>query len=160
MFGIEERPLNDLTNDLNADSNEGIDGEISINTPDVDPLRGLDNLPNNVIDASNQMVRTCLTAEEEKSNKFILTGRGGIPNNPTESVIGDATISAQWLTLPETATQLSEAETTIENYQPTEIVEAKGWIINRDGKVILTATANNHSVTIPWLVPNSCNDFR
>jgi filamentous hemagglutinin family protein len=159
IFGLEERPLNNLTNDINASSEFGLDGEISINTPDTDPLRGLDNLPNNFVDASTQMVSSCLTAEEEKSNKFILTGRGGIPSNPTESVQGDATLSAEWLTLPETTTQLSEAKTTIKTYQPTEIVEAKGWIIKPDGTVVLTAKANSAD-NLPWgFIPSGCQNI-
>ncbi len=35
LFGIEERPLNDITNDINASSEFGLDGTISIFTPDI-----------------------------------------------------------------------------------------------------------------------------
>ena len=162
LFGIEERSLNDLTNDLNASSEFGLDGDISINTPDVDPLRGLDNLPGDMIEASTEMVSSCLTAEEEKYNKFILTGRGGIPSNPEETVRGDATLPAQWLTLPDTTQESEEIEPEKPQSQEStpEIVEAKGWMINAEGNVVLTATANDNTpIIVPWLIPPNCDSL-
>ena len=39
LFGIEERPLNDVTNDINASSEFGLDGTVSIFTPDINTLQ-------------------------------------------------------------------------------------------------------------------------
>ncbi|MEL6909558.1 MAG: filamentous hemagglutinin N-terminal domain-containing protein, partial [Cyanobacteria bacterium J06598_4] len=45
LLGIEERPLNPFTNDINASSEFGLDGDISIDTPDINPLQGAAELP-------------------------------------------------------------------------------------------------------------------
>ncbi len=39
LFGIQERPLNPLTNDLNASSEFGLDSEVSIVTPDINKIQ-------------------------------------------------------------------------------------------------------------------------
>ncbi|GAB4551079.1 MAG: hypothetical protein Tsb0014_45450 [Pleurocapsa sp.] len=151
-----------LDSEITASSELGVDGIVKINTPDVDPISGLDNLPSNVIDASTQMVNSCLTAEEEKYNKFILTGRGGIPSNPEETVRGDATLPAQWLTLPDTTedSEKVKPEKPQSKESTPQIVEAKGWIINAEGNVVLTATANDNTpIIVPWLIPPNCDSL-
>ncbi|MBW4533099.1 MAG: hypothetical protein KME09_04105 [Pleurocapsa minor HA4230-MV1] len=50
IFGIEERPLNDFTNDINASSEaSGFDGTVNINTSDINPVQGATELPSNTI---------------------------------------------------------------------------------------------------------------
>ena len=161
LFGIDARsstPAND-TNDIDASSEFGLDGEVAINTPDIDPTRGLDNLPANIVDASRLITRNCLSTGDEQLNEFVITGRGGLPNNPNELLSGDATISADWVSLPETNTNkaynpLKQTTAALEN----PIIEAKGWKVKPDGTVVLVAE-NNSPDTIPWLNSHSCNSF-
>ena len=166
LFGLAERsstPPNS-TNDIDASSEFGLDGDISIDTPDVDPARGLEKLPTDIVDASRLITRTCLGGgDSDELNEFVVTGRGGIPSNPNESLPGDATLSAEWLTLPETTRDSRELPMREESSQSEksmpQIVEAKGWVINTDGNVVLTATANTPQLSVPWLVPNACSNF-
>ncbi|MDJ0573245.1 MAG: S-layer family protein, partial [Pleurocapsa sp. MO_192.B19] len=165
LFGLAERsstPPNS-TNDIDASSEFGLDGDISIDTPDVDPARGLENLPTDIVDASRLITRTCLGGgDSDELNEFVVTGRGGIPSNPNESLPGDATLSAEWLTLPETPRNSRELPMREESSQSEksmpQIVEAKGWLINADGNVVLTAAANTPQLSVPWLVPNVCHN--
>ncbi|HEY9659314.1 MAG TPA: S-layer family protein, partial [Allocoleopsis sp.] len=61
LFGIEARDRPTNFSDITASSELGVQGTININTPDVDPSRGLTELPEDVVDASNQIAQTCPT---------------------------------------------------------------------------------------------------
>jgi filamentous hemagglutinin family protein len=160
LFGIEARstvPPND-TNDIDASSQFGLNGNIAIQTPDVDPTRGLDNLPNSLVDASRLITRNCLSGTESQLNQFVVTGRGGLPSNPNQILSGDATLSPEWLSLPDTNTK-TESITPLPSLASTtasRIVEAKSWRVKADGTVILVAESNSSSFTIPWLDSQHC----
>ena len=89
LFGIEERSLNPITNDINASSDFGLQGEISVNTPEVDPTSGLIELPETVADASDQISQN--PCEQGIGSEFIITGKGGLPPNPNETLNSDET---------------------------------------------------------------------
>lgn len=74
-------------------------GSIELNTPDVDPSRGLVELPVNLVDASQQIAQGC-TPRRGQSNSFVVTGRGGMPLSPSEPLRQRAVIT-QWVTLDE-----------------------------------------------------------
>ena len=161
LFGIESRlatPPNE-TNDVDASSQFGLDGEISIETPDVDPARGLDNLPDNVVDASRLITRNCLNREAQQPNEFIVTGRGGLPLNPEGTLSSEATLSAEWVNLPETATKsdrnLGDSQQVVSDSQ--EVVEAQGWRVKPDGTVVLVASRNDAATDDVWLDGYSCD---
>jgi filamentous hemagglutinin family protein len=157
LFGIEARlatPPND-TNDLDASSQFGLDGNISLETPDVDPARGLENLPTNLVDASGLITSNCLGSGDARLNEFVITGRGGLPNNPNELLLGDATLPADWVSLPDdTQTKFLTPNKPVTSTNP--IVEAKSWKLKPDGTVVLVAESNAPSLIIPWLNSNSC----
>ena len=153
LFGIKERPLNDITNDINASSDVGLDGDISINTPDVDPIRGLTKLPANVIDASQQITQGCTPQE---SGQFVSTGRGGLPLSPNEPLRGTAVIT-NWVDEPTETTGKVNNQLTrnlAEDKSNSKIIEAQRWIINDRGNVELV-TEPPANPTIPINVP--CN---
>lgn len=80
-------PSSDIT--AISRTNPSLNGQVSINTPDVDPSRGLVNLPTVPLDTEVSQVCQPRTAENQSS--FIITGRGGLPPNPrTEPLNGDA----------------------------------------------------------------------
>ncbi|MCU0537685.1 MAG: hypothetical protein MUD14_27685 [Hydrococcus sp. Prado102] len=87
-----------------------------------------------------------------------MTGRGGIPANPREPLPGEAVLGADWLTLDTEAENNAEVETPSqsENSSPEPIIEAQGWIVDRDGKVILTAQAPTTTPNSPGFAPHSC----
>jgi filamentous hemagglutinin family protein len=161
IFGIEFRenltPLSDIT----ASSEFGSDGVVEINTPGVDPSRGLAELPTNVVDPSTQIAQSCPGsggATASKLSKFIVTGSGGLPASPSEPFRGDAV----WHDLrPLTQQTANQPPRTVEPEESAtkKLVEAQGWVIGTDGKVILTAstptvTPHNSGVT-PILCPGS-----
>ena len=151
LFGIADRPLNPFTNDINASSNFGLQGNIAINTPEVDPTTGLINLPASVGDASDQISQN--PCQQGVGSEFRITGKGGLPPTVNESLNSE---SAQVDLIEPLPQQLSSNEeelngnnsgtssqTTKPSNQPKtpENSPAMGWVFNDRGEVTLTAHA-------------------
>lgn len=147
IFGLEKRRAiqGNGTSDIDASSEFGVSGTVTINTPDVDPSRGLAALPTNVVDPSQQIAQSC-AARGERASRFVATGRGGLPLSPDEPLRGRAIVTPEWVTLD------AEAQTSVNGRQvrgdekmetasspPTEIVEADGWVVDAKGNVVLVA---------------------
>ena len=133
----------------------GLEGDVSIDVLEVNPAQSLTELPSNIVDASRLIAKSCLAGGEE--NEFVVTGRGGLPANPNESLRGDAVLPAEWVTLPSEETRVSQIKQSANLSITEEIVEARGWIIGANGNVILTAAPTpTATIEIPWLIPHSC----
>ncbi len=162
IFGIKERPAISLnnTNDIDASSQFGLNGNISIDILESDPAQSLTELPENIVDGSRLITKSCLAGDEK--NEFVATGRGGLPTNPNESLRGDAVLSAEWLSLEPSTNNLTNRveakDTKALEVNTNKIVEAQGWIIGDNGNVILTAASNPKTTTkLPWFVPHDCS---
>ncbi|MEA5572568.1 filamentous hemagglutinin N-terminal domain-containing protein [Calothrix sp. UHCC 0171] len=96
IFGIEPRAqASDATNDITASSQLGIQGEIAINNPEIDPTKGIIELPNEVVDATNQLSQLCPRGYDafiKPLSSFTITGRDALPLSPLEPLQGTATI--------------------------------------------------------------------
>ena len=157
IFNLQERasfPSN-TTNDLDASSEtEGLDGTVTIDTPDLDPARGLANLPSDLVDGSQLIDRTCLaTAEEEQLNRFVITGRGGLPASPASLLQGETTLSAEWLTLPKMDHELIPPSA---SQKAPEVVEIDSWFWDENGQLVLANKQKKGELKIPWLSNYSC----
>ncbi|MBL1199000.1 MAG: filamentous hemagglutinin N-terminal domain-containing protein [Nostoc sp. GBBB01] len=168
----EKDPNNLPTNDITAFSqqNSSLDGTVQINSPDVDPSKGLTELPTNLVDASQQIAADCGSGAKTGRSSFSHIGRGGTTLDPTQPLMADAVL-ADWITLnPESENRVdgmknrSVAEKR-QSYlphkinsvkEPNEIVEAQGWVMDANGNVVLVAEvppAIPHSSSI---APASC----
>ncbi|MEH2332448.1 S-layer family protein [Nostoc sp.] len=139
IFGI--LPQKSLTekSDITASSELGVSGEVTINSPDTDPSRGLIQLPSNLVDASRQIAQGCTPRGRQNASRFIATGRGGLPQSPNEPLRGRAVITG-WVDLPAQATAITDKSSTASMTKSTDpIVEAQGWIVDANGDVILVA---------------------
>jgi filamentous hemagglutinin family protein len=164
IFGIQFREELTPLSDINASSEFGVNGIVQINTPDIDPSRGLTNLPTEVVDASNQIDQTCSAGREEaRKNEFIVTGRRGMPSNPYEMLSNEQALedihppegfSRRRNSNPDTARSFTSQSTTSNPKPP--IVEAQGWVINDKGQVVLTATASTSTPHNSWLGSATC----
>lgn len=134
LFGLEFRPELTPLSDITASSEFGIDGAIEIEILEFDPTNSLVKLPETLNDSSNQIVAGCPL---DTGANFTVTGRGGLPPNPRQSVTEEIILQAF-----ETGTGESDVITT-ENTQPA-IVEAQEWIVNERGKVELVASSMNN----------------
>jgi filamentous hemagglutinin family protein len=128
--------------DITASSDLGIDGVVELNTPDVDPSSGLVSLP--VVPVETEVVQACTPGGTGTESEFVVTGRGGLPSNPSKVLSSDA-IEVDWVTLTPKKGDGSSPAVSVSPVVPESAsgVEAQGWIVNRDGEVVLTASANS-----------------
>ncbi|NES18674.1 MAG: S-layer family protein [Symploca sp. SIO3E6] len=137
IFGLQVREQLTSLSDITASSQSGISGTINLNTLSFDPSQSLVELPSNLVDASEQITADC---SAKTSNRFVVTGRGGIPDNPTEYLRGNAV----WQDT-RNLSGVNQSVEPISNYpqpstnQQPQLVEAKGWFLDETGTVVLTA---------------------
>ncbi len=73
------------TNDITAISQGSpeLGGTVTLNTPNIDPSRGLVSLPETLADASNRLAQRCpQRGRIQPTSAFYITGRGGLPQRP------------------------------------------------------------------------------
>ncbi|GGA12770.1 hypothetical protein CYANOKiyG1_25930 [Okeania sp. KiyG1] len=135
----------DNSSNLTASSALGIDGTINVNTQ-IDPTQGVVILSPEVVDAESVVAQNLCLPNQDRiaGSSFVITGRGGLPTNPTQpltvlrGVVG-------WETDAKKTTSSDIKQQTVSVYQRKqskklpEILQAQGWVINRSGNIILTA---------------------
>jgi filamentous hemagglutinin family protein len=147
ILGIEFRDQLTDGNDITATSEFGVDGVVEINEPDVDPGRGIVELPEDVVDASRLIARGCSAsggAIAQELGEFTVTGRGGLPPDPTERLSND-TILVGWETLEEmgdvgeTVPPADAARSPLPPTPATRILEAQELVTDGEGQVMIVA---------------------
>ncbi len=158
IFGIEFQPQDTPLSDITASSTLGpqFSGTVTITSPDVDPSRGLVELPVNVTDPTTLIAQNPCQKGIESS--FTITGRGGLPSNPNQILTSDnvrvdlVTPASSTGNSPSTVVKLPSKTPTVKR-----LVPAQGWIFNDKGQVVLTAY--DPTKTGPqrsWQEPASC----
>lgn len=139
IFGIEFRDRQTLLSDITASSQFGVNGVVTINTPEIDPAQGAIELPTTF--STPRLARGC-EAQGSETSSFVNTGRGGIPINPTAPLTAD-TLWQDLELLREIGKEVREQRTTSQQLRtdnPTSpIVEAQGWVVLSNGTIVLTA---------------------
>ncbi|WP_026734761.1 two-partner secretion domain-containing protein [Fischerella sp. PCC 9605] len=153
----ELNPANLPSSDITAISrtNPSLSGQVIINTPDVDPNRGLINLPDAPVEP--QVAQGCQVGTADRQSRFEVTGRGGLPLNPRETFYSD-TPQIDWVTR-NSGSNNRNRQTVVKNpvrLKPVPIVEATGWMRNPKGEVILTANASTTTPHGSWQTPANC----
>ncbi len=157
IFGTQFRDARTPESDITArGASPELSGTVEINTPDVDPSRGLVNLPTVPLDTEVSQVCQPRTAENQSS--FTITGRGGLPPNPrTEPLTPDA-VQVDWVTLkPRSENRVNTDVSKLTTPTPAPIVEAQGWVRNAKGEVVLTAYAPTATPHNSWQKPAFCH---
>ncbi len=139
---------------ITASSRQGIDGLVRIISPDINPSSAIVELPVNITDSSKQITTGCAA---DRGNKFVITGQGGLPPNPTQPLENQVAWQ-DWRFLNNVntriATSLPENLSAIRG-RKTPLVEATSWQINRSGEVELVAQTPNTQTT--WYPATGCN---
>jgi large exoprotein involved in heme utilization and adhesion len=146
-------PTNDIT--AISQTNPSISGQITLNILNVDPNSGLVNLPDVPIDT--EVAQICQPSGNHAQSEFVVTGRGGLPPSPDETLSSDA-IQVDWGTLnPEVESRNQGVSTNITTPGPDSIVEATGWALDRKGEIVLTASATPVLPANSWQTPAKCH---
>jgi filamentous hemagglutinin family protein len=166
LLNIEERkaPNYNSTNDINASSQvDGLDGSVTINTPDSNPIRDNTKLTQNVVASTVETTDACSVSEtgEIEASGLVVKGKGGVPPEPTEPINADNLIVDSEITSNVSqnnnsqnnnnvgtfhGTSLQNPEEIPSHIQPVAyrdngepIYLARGVIVQEDGSIILTA---------------------
>ncbi|MEB3211496.1 MAG: filamentous hemagglutinin N-terminal domain-containing protein [Leptolyngbyaceae bacterium] len=144
-------PTSDIT--AISQTGAGLNGEVVLNTPDVDPSRGNIELPS-AFEETPTLATVCsarLDAEAGQRSEFVFTGRGGFPSDPDDPIDGSRP-STPWVEriVPDPGDANGTNETPFppqssikqDSLEQNRIVEAQGWVTNAQGQTILTASGD------------------
>lgn len=151
VFGLEFRQQRTSLSDITASSRLGVDGVVEINNPEVSPSEGLIELPKTTIDVANLVVQSCNFDDNNSSGQLVVTGRGGLPPNPSTSFSEVTTLVDLGSSTPlEIASSTAITTPIASKSSSTRVIEAQGWIVNARGNVVLTAKATAAMPDLTW----------
>ncbi|WP_432811458.1 filamentous hemagglutinin N-terminal domain-containing protein [Pantanalinema sp. GBBB05] len=133
IIGLKYRDQLTPESDITASSQFGVSGTVQVNNIGVDPNSGLVELPTNVVDSSQQIVTGCAGSQ---GSSFIATGRGGVPQNPTQQVRNDRT----WNDVRDLSAYRKAGKTVAQSPAAVPVlIQANTWQHHADGTVELIA---------------------
>jgi large exoprotein involved in heme utilization and adhesion len=155
IFGLAFRPRLTSLSDITASSDFGLQGSVTLNTPGVDPSQGLNTLPADIGDASKLVSQKCLA--DRQSSSFVITGRGGIPASPFDTISAANIPDHLGSISNQTASNNSNGITAESSNSPIpdRIVEAQGWMINAQGQILFIAEVPAIPATV-WSSQPKC----
>ena len=138
IVGLEVREQNTNFSDITAISqnNPQLNGTVNINTPETDPSDNLSEQPETVAPPQD-IAQGCRPGQALGGSTFVNIGRGGLPQGPQEA----QTPPSLWQDLRAHNLQTSATAAPTSLAPPPEIVEAKGWAKDTQGRIYLTASA-------------------
>ncbi|WP_055075361.1 S-layer family protein, partial [Pseudanabaena sp. 'Roaring Creek'] len=148
LFGLKFRPQLTPESDITASSQFGLSGTVNISNLAFTPTAGLIQLPSNIDDPSQRIAQGCRTYG---NSRFIVTGRGGLPENPSDRRSGNhpwtdirdpsAFRNPNALAIGSQSENQSEKQSEKQTANGTPpIIEATGWRLNAKGEVDLYTT--------------------
>jgi filamentous hemagglutinin family protein len=134
ILGLAYRDGVTNNNDITASSTFGVNGTVQISNVEVEVNSGLVTLPTEPLDGSRNIAKDC---KSQQDNRFVVTGRGGIPPQPNDILSSDR----PWVDLQakHRTTILTQA---IAPNQP--LAEATTWQPSAQGEPQLIALGPNH----------------
>ena len=157
LFGLEFRSQLTPDSDITASSQFGVDGIVAINNPIVDPASGLVSLDADPLNPNTQIQDSCEIATR---SRFVFTGSGGLPEDPTDFFRGqtvwrDTRLGEIQSHLTPNPTETAPSESAV----PTApLVEATGWRTNSRGQVELIVASGNPSQS-SWQPHPECDSL-
>ncbi len=156
----------DNSSEITATSALGIDGTVELNTQ-VDPTQGVVKLSATVIDAESLVAQNlCVATKEEQGSSFVITGKGGLPPDPTQPLtVLRGTVGWESNAQGDTKVVMSESQQPVVVYRRPEtqnvpqITQAMGWVMNESGKIILTTATSTTNTGGLQLIHPSCYVF-
>ena len=147
---LEALPVNPTlllgSNDIAAISQAtgaNLQGTVSFSASGVNPAQGLVQLPENIVDPATIIAANpCI---EGQASEFVITGRGGLPEPPSE-VLREDPVRVGWSDLPAPAQTISQniPENNVAKVSNQAIAPAEGWVIDDTGKVTLVSYNARH----------------
>ncbi|KAI9132089.1 filamentous hemagglutinin N-terminal domain-containing protein [Acaryochloris sp. CCMEE 5410] len=166
IFGLTPRTLEDIqfllgsndpaqldpsflqSSDVTAISQQGgplLEGTVTFQTPEIDPTQNLTVIPENIVDSTTLIGRNCYVkpgSENSDISSLVVTGRGGLPLEPSETTSVQSVMS-RWVdsSPPITAKDGLPVKKPLSKDIELGILEANGWDHLPDGRVMLTSSS-------------------
>jgi large exoprotein involved in heme utilization and adhesion len=142
IFGARSRratdPASNLTSDITATSLRGpeLDGQVLLNTPDIDPTQGVLQLPKTIVNP-DAIAQICPNQRQSGTDKtFTRIGRG-LPANPAETPgNGSTAVGLADAVVPVEQRTRTTPPQQVQRPPSRPILSAQGWAINSKGEVI------------------------
>ncbi|MCV3215755.1 filamentous hemagglutinin N-terminal domain-containing protein [Plectonema radiosum NIES-515] len=129
---------------ITASSQLGINGQVKITTPDVKQDNALQEQATNFVNTDAVVATSCLASRNATQGKFVVTGNGGLPENPNNDLLSLYSVVPVQATNPRANSREQPAITSWKLGNP--ITEATQLVATTDGRLILTI---NNSEVIP-----------
>jgi len=142
IYGLKFRQQLTSFSDITASSQFGLQGNVLVTTPEIDPSRGLTTLPLNLADPSKQVSQVCAVDGKlsNRENSFTISGRGGLPNSPSDELSSIQPLVALAELVPNSSNQVSTAEWATQSATDSA-VEQKQERIKESSQPIVEANA-------------------
>ena len=138
---------------ITASSQLGINGEVEINTPDIGIENGITQLEVSFVAPDQAIAGSCLARRNVEQGSFVVTGTGGLPDNPYNAIRGRYSMAGVQGLTPQ-ARQPASSPSSNADYplSPKEtptvpilnhwklgdpIQEAQGMTVTKDGHIIV-----------------------
>ena len=131
-------PSSDIT--AISRGNPDLQGQVIIQSPDVDPSQGVVPLADNILDASRLIAQGCASGGTvaQEIGSLVVTGRGGLPPSPTDR-LGTHQVLVDWAT-GDGVVAGSGTEALPPTAPPTPaLAEAQSMVRDAEGRVALVA---------------------
>ena len=147
VFGIEERPLDEATNDINASSEVfGLEGNVTLETIDFNPLQGVIEVVERIIAQPETTAQACNSNREAAAaNGLNIGGKGGVPPAPDLPLISEVVLNNND-EVPELPQAIS---TSIGKIQP-----ARGIEVTENGIKLTAYQTDNAGQRVPQTKAN------
>lgn len=164
IFGLQYQLQRTPNSDITATGGSPeLSGVVEINSPEVDVNSGLVVLPTNVINVAGLVAQNACTPQQVEGSSFVVTGRGGLPPNPVNSATNEA-VMVEWARVANVSQNVSSQRGTNSRSNSDarvarnneQIVEAQGWLVGADGRVVLTAGRETATPQSLGLIHPSC----
>ena len=152
IYGLQYRPQLTLENDITAISQFGLNGSVSIQNLRLNPNVEAIPLPIALPDSSQRISDRC---NDSPKNRFIITGRGGLPKTPTWNLDSNRGWRDTRVLRSSLPVQLS-AESRDEQMR-SPLLEMSGWHRNSDGTIDLVAPGPGQSSKLHSMAFASCS---
>jgi large exoprotein involved in heme utilization and adhesion len=155
IYGLEFRSQLTPFSDITASSLFGLQGNVLVTTPALDPSRGLNTLPVNLADPSRQISQSCGVGGKlsDRDNSFTILGRGGLPKSPSDELSSNQPLVELAELVPSSTNQIVVVEQKQESIKesPKSIIEANAIARDSHGILRLMSASNPLSPPIPEL---------
>jgi large exoprotein involved in heme utilization and adhesion len=142
--------------EITASSQRGINGTVEISTPNIDIGSSFTQLERNFVTPEQVIADSCLARRNAEQGRFTVTGTGGLPRNPYDTIQGAYKVS-DVQGLPEVAQQASSLSSKLPTpssnlwKQGDPIQEAQGMTVTENGRIIVG--------TVPQLAAAQAKDL-